>query len=195
MIIRELWLFVNASTMLVHMNSGQLLRVESFQDRPAISVFYDGRNTFRNGYAKMAVAKDGEKHVAVGSLEGWVMVFDALGRTLNRFQVDFNKNNKILQILWLNKTLSSKLLVCIPDGMMVSNDFKRSLKTSRVVVSPLSKVVTGAFSFPIVSLCENHRLRLILFRDQRFLMSFSSCWERELGFSLLYEYASTRLLV
>ena len=112
--------FVDPSTMLVHMNSGQLLRVDAFQDRAAVSLFYDGRNTFKNGYAKMAVAKDGEKFIAVGSLQGQVMVFDSLGTQITQFQIDCNKNNKILQILWLNQTLASKLLVCIPDGIMVS---------------------------------------------------------------------------
>jgi hypothetical protein len=41
---------------------------------------------------------------------------------INEFQIEINKNNKILQILWLNNTLSSKLLVCIPDGIMVNRN-------------------------------------------------------------------------
>ena len=41
-------------------------------------------------------------------------------KKLDLFLKDFAsiKNNKILQILWLNNT--SKLLVCIPDGIMVN---------------------------------------------------------------------------
>ena len=106
---------LNATTMIVHMNSGQLLKV----DQETQDVFYDGRETLKNGYAKMLVAKNGEKHLAVGTLDGSVMIFDQHGSIVNELQIKSNRNNKILQILWLKNTASSKLLVCLPDGIMV----------------------------------------------------------------------------
>jgi hypothetical protein len=95
------------------MNSGQLLKI----DQDNISIFYDGRNILKNGYAKMSHANE---YLAVGSLNGFVLIFDQNGIIKNQFQIESNQNNKILQILWLNNTLSSKLLVCIPDGIMVN---------------------------------------------------------------------------
>jgi hypothetical protein len=114
--------FLNSVTMIIHMNSGQLLKIENFQEEKSIAVFYDGRNTLKNGYAKMTVADDGNKYLAVGSLNGFVFIFDQNGSIINEFQIEINKNNKILQILWLNNTLSSKLLVCIPEGIMVNKN-------------------------------------------------------------------------
>jgi WD40 repeat protein len=111
-------IFLNSVIMIVHMNSGQLLKV----DKQNISVFYDGRNTLKNGYAKMSIANDENQYLAVGSLNGFVVLFDQNGTIINEFQIEINKNNKILQILWLNNTLSSKLLVCIPDGIMVNRN-------------------------------------------------------------------------
>jgi hypothetical protein len=109
-------IFLNCLIMIVHMNSGQLLKI----DQNNISIFYDGRNTLKNGYAKMSIADDGNEYLAVGSLNGFIFIFDKNGIIINEFQIDRNKNNKILQILWLNNTLSSKLLICIPDGIMVN---------------------------------------------------------------------------
>lgn len=107
--------FLNSPGMLVQMNSGQLIKID--QQNPTL--FYDGRNTLKNSYAKMSVANDGNQYIAVGSLDGHVFIFNHDGLMINQFHIDKNKNNKILQILWLNNTLSSKLLICIPDGMMV----------------------------------------------------------------------------
>jgi WD40 repeat protein len=108
-------IFFNCLIMIVQMNSGQLLKI----DKDNISIFYDGRSTLINGYAKMCISNENE-YLAVGSLNGFIFIFDKNGKIINEFQIDINKNNKILQILWLNNTLSSKLLVCIPDGIMVN---------------------------------------------------------------------------
>lgn len=107
--------FLNSLTMIIHMNSGQLLKI----DQKDVSLFYDGRETLTNNYAKMSVAKEGNECLAVGSLTGGVFIFDRHGTVTNTFQVDINRNNKILQIFWLNNTLGNKLLICIPDGIMV----------------------------------------------------------------------------
>jgi WD40 repeat protein len=109
-------IFLNSLIMIVHMNSGQLLKI----DKEDVSIFYDGRDLLKNGYAKMCVANDGNEYLAIGSLDGCVLIFDHNGIIINKFQIDVNKNKKILQILWLNNSSSSKLLVCIPDGMMVN---------------------------------------------------------------------------
>ncbi|CAF3969063.1 unnamed protein product [Rotaria magnacalcarata] len=109
-------IFLNSLTMIVQTNGGQLLKV----DNQNVTSFYDGRNSLKNGYAKMCVASDGNQYIAIGSLDGFVFIFDQNGIIINQFQIDSNKNNKILQILWLNNTLSSKLLVCVPDGIMVN---------------------------------------------------------------------------
>ncbi len=117
-------IFLNCLIMIVHMNSGQLLKI----DKNEISIFYDGRNTLKNGYTKMSIANDGNEYLAVGSLNGFIFIFDKNGIIINEIQIDINKNNKILQILWLNNTLSSKLLICIPDGIMVNkNSFSRDI--------------------------------------------------------------------
>ena len=108
--------FFRSLMMIVQMNSGQLLKV----DQDHLSIFYDGRNTLKNGYAKMSVANNGDLYLAVGSLNGLILIFDQNGLIKNELQVELNRNNKILQILWLNNTQSSKLLVCIPDGIMVN---------------------------------------------------------------------------
>ncbi|CAF2397351.1 unnamed protein product [Rotaria sp. Silwood2] len=107
-------IFLNSIIMIVQMNSGQLLKI----DQQNVTLFYDGRNILKNGYVKMNVAHDGNQYIAIGSLNGYVLIFDQYGKLINEFQIDIKKNNKILQILWLNNTLSSKLLVCIPDGIM-----------------------------------------------------------------------------
>ncbi|CAF3789489.1 unnamed protein product [Adineta steineri] len=108
-------IFFNSLIMIVYMNSGQLLKI----DKDNITLFYDGRNTLKNGYAKMSMSNDENEYLlAVGSLNGFVFIFDHNGIIKNQFQIETNKNNKILQILWLNNTSSSKLLVCIPDGIM-----------------------------------------------------------------------------
>jgi WD40 repeat protein len=112
-------IFFHSLIMIVQMNSGQLLKI----DQDYCSLFYDGRNTFKNGYAKMSVTNNGDSYLAVGSLNGSVFIFDQNGLIKNEFQIEFNRNNKILQILWLNNTFSSKLLVCIPDGIMVNKRF------------------------------------------------------------------------
>ena len=109
-------IFFHSFMMIVQMNSGQLLKIQEEN----IALFYDGRNTFKNGYAKMSVADDDEPSLAVGSLDGSVLIFDQNGQIKNEFHLAFNRNNKILQLLWLNNTRSSKLLVCIPDGIMVN---------------------------------------------------------------------------
>ena len=136
--------FLNATTTIVHMNSGQLLKI----DQHTQGVFYDGRETLKNGYAKMLVAKDGEKYLAVGALDGSMIIFDQHGSIVNEFQIKSSKNNKILQILWLNNTASSKLLVCIPDGIMVRALARSaSMKTSSHVFVPCSLIafITVAF--------------------------------------------------
>lgn len=104
--------FFNDLIMIIHMNSGEILKHENNQT----SLFFDGRNLFKNAYAKMSV---GENYLAIGSLDGSVLIFDLNGKLQNQFQIDQNKNNKILQILWLNQTSSSQILVCIPEGIMV----------------------------------------------------------------------------
>ncbi|UJR27340.1 hypothetical protein I4U23_008633 [Adineta vaga] len=108
-------IFLNSFKMLVHMNSGQLLKI----DKKNVSIFYDGRNTLKNSYAKLSIARDGNQYLAVGSLNGSVLIFDQSGTIINTFQIEINRNNKILQMFWLNNTLASKLLVCIPDGIML----------------------------------------------------------------------------
>lgn len=131
-------IFLNSTKMLVHMNSGQLIKI----DQQNISLFYDGRDTLKNAYAKMVVANDGPQYIAVGSLNGYIYIFDQNGTIINEFQVDKNKNNKILQILWLNKTLSSKLLVCIPDGLMVNIDENnRMLKKEIFLIYRKTKIL------------------------------------------------------
>lgn len=124
--------FFNSLLMIVQMNSGQLWRVDQDQQ----SIFYDGRETLKNGYAKMSVANE---LLAVGSLNGSVFIFDRNGTMKNDFQIERNGNRKILQILWLNETSLTKLLVCIPDGIMVKGEnlsFKEEKERSR-----------GSFSF------------------------------------------------
>ncbi|CAF0757992.1 unnamed protein product [Adineta ricciae] len=106
--------FLNSLTMIVHMNSGQLLTI----DKKDVSLFYDGCETLKNSYAKMSITKQGNECLAVGSLTGGVFIFDRHGTVTNTIQVDTNRNNKILQIFWLNNTLGNKLLICIPDGIM-----------------------------------------------------------------------------
>jgi WD40 repeat protein len=128
-------IFWNSLIMIVHMNNGQLIKI----DDGNLSIFYDGRTVLKNGYAKMCI---GNEYLAVGSLDGFILIFDKNGIIINKFQIEINKNNKILQILWLNDTAPSKLLVCIPDGMMV-NQFFCSLygnTFSRVIIS-LKRVV------------------------------------------------------
>ena len=130
-------IFFKSIIMIVHMNSGQLLKI----DKENVSVFYDGRNAIRNGYAKMNVASDGNQYLAVGTLDGFIYIFDQNGIIINEFQTHINihRNKKILQILWLNNTLSSKLLVCIPDGIMVNritNSFSLK-KTSQEILAYL----------------------------------------------------------
>ena len=105
-------IFFNSLIMIIHMNSGELLKIENNQN----SLFFDGKSILKNSYAKMSM---GRKYLAVGSLDGFVLIFDQNGNIQNQFQIDQNKNKKILQILWLNDPLSSKLLICIPDGIMV----------------------------------------------------------------------------
>lgn len=113
--------FFNSLIMIIQMNSGQLWKV----DQGDLSIFYDGRNILKNGYAKMSVANE---LLAVGSLDGLVLIFDRNGMMRNEFQIETNKTKKILQILWLNNTSSFKLLVCIPDGIMV-NEKNLTLKS------------------------------------------------------------------
>jgi WD40 repeat protein len=113
--------FIDALTILIHMHSGQLLRVDGFQDQPIISMFYDARHHLRNGFAKLAVTNGNEKSIAIGSLDSWILIFDQTGLKQHEFQIDSNGNNKLLQILWLNEKSSLKLLVCLPDGIMVSS--------------------------------------------------------------------------
>ena len=115
--------FFNSLLIIVQMNSGQLWKVDHDQR----SIFYDGRETLKNGYAKMSV---GNEWLAVGSLHGSVFVFDRNGTMKNEFQIETNGNRKILQILWLDQSSSSKLLVCIPDGIMVISMRKRESKKS-----------------------------------------------------------------
>ena len=109
-------IFLTSLIMIVHMNSGQLWKID--QNNP--SIFYDDQNRLINGYAKMNVAYDGNFYLAVGSLNGFILIFNHNGIIINEFQIEINQNKKILQILWLNDTLSSKLLVCIPNGIMVN---------------------------------------------------------------------------
>jgi hypothetical protein len=128
--------------MIVQMNSGQLFKI----DQNHCSLFYDGRNTFKNGYAKMSVTNDEDPYLAVGSLNGSIFIFDQNGLIKNEFQIEFNRNNKILQILWLNNTFSSKLLVCIPDGIMVNERFL-FLRAIRHLFSGEKKKGYPLFSF------------------------------------------------
>ena len=108
--------FVDQANLLVHMNSGQLLMIN---DQSSVSLFYDGRSTLKNAYAKMAATKDGRELIAVGSLDGQIFIFDKAGTIIDELQMDGDGNKKILQLLWLNN--SSKLLVCLPDGLMVNS--------------------------------------------------------------------------
>ena len=133
--------FINETSLLVHMHSGQLLRVDEIQNERNVSIFYDGRTVLKNAYAKLAVAKDGEKFIAVGSLDGWILIFDQSAAKRSEFQIDVNRNNKILQLIWLNGTSSAKLLVCLPDGIMV--------KKAHFLPLPL-RLISSLFLFPMV---------------------------------------------
>ena len=104
--------FFNGLNMIIHMNSGEILKYENNQT----SLFFDGKDLFKYAYGKI---KATNKYLAIGSLDGSIVIFDSDGTIQNRFQIDQNRNNKILQILWLNQTSSSQILVCIPDGIMV----------------------------------------------------------------------------
>jgi hypothetical protein len=81
---------------------------------------------------------------------------DQNGLIKNEFQIEINRNNKILQILWLNNTLSSKLLVCIPDGIMVNRriSFLRAIsqrfrREKKAILSFLLRVIFFSRSLTI----------------------------------------------
>jgi WD40 repeat protein len=145
-------IFFHSLIMIIQMNSGQLIKI----DQDHFSLFYDGRNTLKNGYAKMSVSNDGNPYLAVGSLNGSVFILDQNGLIKNEFQIEINRNNKILQILWLNNTLSSKLLVCIPDGIMVNRriSFLRAIsqrfrREKKAILSFLLRVIFFSRSLTI----------------------------------------------
>lgn len=145
-------IFFDYLTLIVHMNSGQLLKIE--QDNN-ISLFYDGRNILKNGYTKMSMANDENEYLAVGSLNGLVFIFNRDGKIINEFQININKNNKILQILWLT---SSKLLVCIPDGMMVNKSRGFSFFSAIVLSSTSLEYVLFLFPLFLTILIMNIKL-------------------------------------
>ncbi|CAM4805432.1 unnamed protein product [Rotaria magnacalcarata] len=172
-------IFLNSLTMIVQTNGGQLLKV----DNQNVTSFYDGRNSLKNGYAKMCVASDGNQYIAIGSLDGFVFIFDQNGIIINQFQIDSNKNNKVLQILWLNNTLSSKLLVCVPDGIMfiynITNqpatvdhcleglpDFEQRWPNTCLHLDKYNLLLIGDRQGNILSYDLNHRLNCLIY--QRF---------------------------
>ncbi|CAF0975598.1 unnamed protein product [Didymodactylos carnosus] len=117
--------FISSSSIICHMDSGKLMRLNLDGEIEKNELFYDGTNNLKS-YATMMISPY-YKQLAIGTLSGLVLLFNlekyiAGGENVRQFQAD---TNKIFQVLWPkiivngeNYIREEPLLVCLTNGLM-----------------------------------------------------------------------------